>query len=250
VRTFSFEEHDQSFDKCTAQRSQTLIHFLVLLTIGMSPFGCANQQDRVAEAFNTRRNSLITRFGPDGQYDQLYNAASEGDRGARDRLVWLCVELVDTNYDVIRKGLYGRTSWADFASSTVVLGINAAGTVTGDAELKAILHAVSGAVEGTSAAFAKSILQNQGIPAVLAQMESGRAAKLLVITAGLTKNIHDYPVGAAIHDVAEYYKAGTFVGAISNIQKDSAVAQDKAEKARRQLQKIPTVDELLKQGGT
>lgn len=216
----------------------------------MSLVGCASQKDSVAEALVARRNSLITHFGPGNEYDDLYNKASLGDRVARDQLVWLCVELVDTNYDVIRKGLYGRTSWTDFASSTVVLGINAAGTVAGGEELKAILHAVSGAVEGTSAAFAKSILQNQGIPALLAQMESGRAAKLLVITAGLTKNTHDYPIGAAIHDVEEYYKAGTFVGAISNIQKDSAVAQDKAEKATRQIQKIPTVDELLKQGGT
>ena len=52
------------------------------------------------------------------------------------------------------------------------------------------------------------------MPELLAQMESGRAEKLRVITAGLRKGIHDYPVGATIHDVAEYYKAGTFGGAI------------------------------------
>jgi hypothetical protein len=41
-------------------------------------------------------------------------------------------------------------------------------------------------------------------------MEPGRAEKLLVITAGLGKGIHEYPVGATIYDVAEYYKARTF----------------------------------------
>ena len=81
-------------------------------------------------------------------------------------------------------------------------------------------------------------------------MESGRAEKLLVIAAGLRKGVHDYPVGAAIHDVAEYYKAGTFVGAISNIQKQPAVAQDKAEKATQKVKNLETVDELLKKGGT
>ena len=49
-------------------------------------------------------------------------------------------------------------------------------------------------------------------------------SKPLVITASLRSDIHDYPVGATIHDVAEYYKGGTFVGAINNIQKQAAVA--------------------------
>jgi hypothetical protein len=52
------------------------------------------------------------------------------------------------------------------------------------------------------------------MPAPFAQMESHRAEKLLVITSGLRSDIHDYPVVAAIYDVAEYYKAATFGGAI------------------------------------
>ena len=88
------------------------------------------------------------------------------------------------------------------------------------------------------------------MPALLAQMESGRTEKPLVITAGLRSDIHDYPVRATIHDVAEYYKGGTFVGAINNIQKQAAVAQDKAEKATQKVKHLETVDELLKKGGT
>jgi len=42
------------------------------------------------------------------------------------------------------------------------------------------------------------------MPALFAQMDSGQAEKLLVITAGLRKGIHDDPVGAAIRDVPEY----------------------------------------------
>jgi len=48
--------------------------------------------------------------------------------------------------------------------------------------------------------------------------------------------------------VAEYYKAETFVGAINNIQKQAAVAQDKAEKATQKVKHLETVDELLKEG--
>jgi len=88
------------------------------------------------------------------------------------------------------------------------------------------------------------------MPALLAQMESGRTEKPLVITAGLRSDIHDYPLGATIHDVAEYYKGGTFVGAINNIQKQAAVAQDKAEKATQKVKHLERVDELLKKGGT
>jgi hypothetical protein len=66
----------------------------------------------------------------------------------------------------------------------------------------------------------------------------------------LRSDIHDYPVGATIHDVAEYYKPGTFVDAISNIQKQAAVTQDKAEKAMQKVKHFETVDELLKKGGT
>jgi len=41
----------------------------------------------------------------------------------------------------------------------------------------------------------------------------------------------------------EYYKAGTFVGAISNIQKQAAVAQNKAEKATQKVKNLETVHE-------
>jgi len=50
--------------------------------------------------------------------------------------------------------------------------------------------------------------------------------------------------------VAEYYKPGTFVDAISNIQKQAAVIQDKAEEAMQKVKHFETVDELLKKGGT
>jgi len=41
--------------------------------------------------------------------------------------------------------------------------------------------------------------------------------------------------------VAEYYKLGTFVGAINNIQKQAAIAQDKAEKATQKAKHLETV---------
>jgi hypothetical protein len=50
--------------------------------------------------------------------------------------------------------------------------------------------------------------------------------------------------------VAEYYKAGTFIGAICNIQKQAAVAQGPAGKATHKVKHLETVDELLKNGGT
>ena len=50
--------------------------------------------------------------------------------------------------------------------------------------------------------------------------------------------------------MAEYCKAENFVGAISNIHEQPAVAQDKAEKATQKMKDLAAVDELLKKGGT
>src|SRR5215813_760586 len=47
-------------------------------------------------------------------------------------------------------------------------------------------------------------------------------------------NLLPYPVGTAIHDVAEYYKAGTFGGAIRT-SRSRLYAQDKAEKATQRV---------------
>lgn len=232
----------------SAARTRLFVKAFLLLVLLAVESGCAAYHDQFSNVLQSRRDALAMRIET-GEYDRLYDAASAGNLAARNKLVWLLVELIDNNYDGIRKGLYGKTSWADFAASTTVLGLNAVGTVTGGEELKAILHAASGAIEGTSAAFSKSVLQNQSIPAILAGMESNRAEKLLVITGGLTKDIVTYSIGAAVHDVAEYYKAGTFVGAISDMQKKAAVNQDKAEKATRIIKGIPTIDELLKKGG-
>ena len=61
-------------------------------------------------------------------------------------------------------------------------------------------------------------------------MNAERKEALIPIVRGIGKSLDDYPFARALSDLHIYYQAGTFIGALQAIQKDSGVKEEKADK--------------------
>ncbi len=121
-----------------------------------------------------------------------------------------------------------KTTATDFA----LIGLGLAGTAVGGAGVKTILHAISTGVAGANTSIDKNYFYEKTIPALVSKMNADRKVQQLLIIGRLAKCKEvDYSWFEAVHDLNDYYSAGTLLGAISSISKDAGVKQTDSEKA-------------------
>src|SRR5439155_19071954 len=90
--------------------------------------------------------TLQPYFAPDilVRYDAIADPAAR--RQFRDGAVYARLRAYDINFKVFERALAGESGGFLVGSDLIVLGLNAAGAVTGGAATKAILHAASGGI--------------------------------------------------------------------------------------------------------
>jgi hypothetical protein len=89
---------------------------------------------------------------------------------------------------------------------------------------KNVLTSLAGAVTGARAAYEDEILLAHSMQWIQTQMRAQRARVAERILAGTRRSILEYPVAAALTDLEDYYRAGTFTGGI--ISTSETVAAD------------------------
>jgi hypothetical protein len=99
----------------------------------------------------------------------------------RDQILNELIYVIDAAHGQFERNFRVDKRALDFLSDITILGVNAAGAITGTTETKSILHAISGGIAGTEAAADKRFLADQTIEAILAQMHASMAADKLKI---------------------------------------------------------------------
>jgi len=114
-------------------------------------------------------------------------------------------------------------------------GLGLAGTAVGGAEAKTVFSALTAGIAATNTSIDKNFLYEKTISALVAKMNADRKAQQLFIIKRLhdCKSPEDYLWSEAVHDLIDYYAAGTLLGAVAAISKDAGAkevaSQDKIE---------------------
>lgn len=180
------------------------------------------------------------------------NPFEASESNERNRKLRQLIYLVDRNYENWEKRLYDKKSGFDFIGTVSVIAVNAVGSLTGGEETKAILHAISGGIEGTRTAVDKDILQGQNTLAIITKMRELRSKKLTPLLDGMGRPIEAYSMEQGLVDLGEYYNAGTFTVALQDIISTAGKEKDKSDQANQTAktgEKISTVTETTKAGG-
>jgi hypothetical protein len=169
------------------------------------------------------------------QYARAMDKYDEPVRSAmRDRILFDLINQVDVTYNDSEEGLRNEKLAKDMLADFAVIGINAAGTITGTAGTKAILHAVSGGLVAANAATEKIAFKEKAIEALQLQMQAMRKEQYAVLLENMKKDTGKYPLEAGIRDVIEYYYRGTLPRAFQALFEQ---AGSKGEEANRQIKK-------------
>jgi hypothetical protein len=154
----------------------------------------------------------------------------QAGRDCRNQLVSARVYAVDLQFSQFEERLFRQTREAGFAASLATLGVTAGGALAcgGSAQ---ILSGIAAAITGGRAAFEREVLAERTIVAIHTSMRANRTSVLARIRRGLQQPVSDYPLGAGLTDVEEYYFAGTVLGALVGIT--TAVGVQASDAARR-----------------
>lgn len=206
---------------------------VITVTAALLLAGCVvSKEDQALRAVYQRHTELVVSRFTNSSSDP-FTADSVEDRNRKIRQL---IYLIDRHYEAWEKQIFDRKAGADFVGTISVLGLNAAGALTGGAEAKAILAAISGGIVGTKSAVDKDILQGQNTLAIISKMRELRSAKLTPLLAGMkTQSLAEYPMEEAILDLGEYYNAGTITVALQDIIATSSNEKKKNDQANKSV---------------
>lgn len=206
--------------------SQRLIVILVsMCVLG----GCAGvQQGRPARVSyeDVIVNTLIEKYS---KSDAIPADQTKIIEKERNQILGDLIFLTDVNYYKFETELYQGKATFDTATDIAILGLGLAGGIVTYSGTQAIISAISGGIGGTRVSINKNFFHDQSTQALIAKMQSVRKSKLDLMRKAMTLSMTDYPLTQGLSDVAEYYNAGSIVGALQNIVSDAGAETKKAE---------------------
>lgn len=157
----------------------------------------------------------------------------------RRRIVMRFIQGIDAFYDRNVKALllHGKAKY-DTATEIAVLALTG-GAAISDGGTTKTLAAISTLIQGGKMAVDKNIFQDNSPTILIIKMEQLRTERLVEIKKSLmSKEIQEYPLDEALHDVIKYYDAGTLKGALIATVQDSAIKKEVAEENLRKLNNV------------
>jgi len=169
---------------------------------------------------------------------QSYAAATnEADRFRyRNDYIGYRMYIIDVEYSEYEAALTSERQKFGFLTSVGAQGLNTAGALVSPASTVRILSGIAGGVSATRGYYDSEIVVAKTIQIAQGHMRAERDRVAVRILTGQTKAVIDYPLSAALHDLEDYYRAGTLTaGLIEAVGEAGAAAQTAAEiKARAQ----------------
>jgi hypothetical protein len=214
---------------------------LILLALLVSCFhlsGCGykviknNGSDFILHS-SARRDELIKKYSsPSSTWQQQYDKASgESKKQARNDILNDLMWLADDYYGQLTSELRNNNAWRQTLFDAAKLGLGAAGSVVGDAELKAILAATGTAVQGLNTSIDKNFYAQQSVEAIVAAMDSQRAEDKKLVVAGMAQfadQTPTYPLSQGLLDVQKYALDTTLTHALIALSQKAAAAAVKS----------------------
>lgn len=179
----------------------------------------------------TDRSTDLKSLQPTIDAQAITGCLAVENEACRNKIIAARTYAVDLQFSAFEEDLFRQAREAGFATTLTTLGLNAAGAVAGGATPQ-LLSAIAAAITGSRAAFEREVLAERTILAIHTSMRANRMITLARIRRGLTQSIAQYPLGAGLTDVEDYYFQGTVLGALIGITQSVGI---KAEQAEREL---------------
>ncbi|MCP5371927.1 MAG: hypothetical protein H6907_09365 [Hyphomicrobiales bacterium] len=202
------------------------VGILLALVAGCSSFGAPGAPDR---SFDEAQDiaQLEQEFQTAASIKGFYASGQTVDD--RNRFIIGRLVLTDVHYIRFIRQFAVNKALIDSAVDIATIGVDLAVTLVGAAPTKAILGAVSGGLTSSKVSIDKNFFQEKTVPVLVGEMNAQRKHARIPLVAGMHETMDKYPFEQAVIDLQAYYEAGTFIGALHAIQKESGVREQEAD---------------------
>lgn len=217
--------------------------FMVLAMAGCGTLAEPGAPDQSFDV-NDDIKALEDAFKQHASISGFYENDGTQTKPKRDKFIIARLTLINIQYIKFIRQFAVDKAQLDTAADVLVIGLDLAGTLAGGASVKAILAAASGGISSSRISITKNFFQEKTVPVLITAMNAARKEALVPILWGLKKPIEDYQFGQAVADLNFYYHAGTFVGALQDIQKEAGIKErEQDDKLAKFRENIFTEDE-------
>lgn len=160
----------------------------------------------------------------------------------RNRLIYLAIDQMDLNFYDFQKSTRKKRALMQTVLDILEIGASTAISITNGERAKTLIAEGLGFLQSGRTAINKNYaLKDTQI--LFNKMVEKRADVLGLILTKSTEEVEQYPFEAALIDLIAYFRAGTFDGALENLNIDTGASADEATK-RVQNIKIVTKAQL------
>jgi hypothetical protein len=179
--------------------------------------------------------SLIKKYSAE---DAIFSNQSSITVKQRNQTLDDLILLTDVNYHNFEEEFYLGKAFFDTTGDLAIIGLGAAGGLVTHSATQAIISAISGGIGGARVSINKNFLHEFSTQALIAKMQSSRRGKLEIMRKAMTLEIKDYSLSRGLSDIADYYNAGTIVGALQDIVADAGADKKKADEELKNVIKV------------
>jgi hypothetical protein len=197
---------------------------ITLVALGALVSSCASFEGGPPRLYTVADETAIIRNQLAGFDLVEFSKLDEGTR-RQQRNVWIGARMyaMDLNYTAYEANLTRERQGVGFGATAATLGLTTASTLATHISTKDTLTTLAGLVTGARAAYNDEVLIAHSMQWIQSQMRAQRARVGERILRGMKASTTDYPLAAALSDLEEYYRAGTFTGGIISTSETVAV---------------------------
>ncbi len=238
LKCFSSAVHNPHLSRATA----SLLGLCLQIALALGTSGCAlRAANRSIAGPGVPRALRINKARDQGVVTEIDNFlkgkclddASQScaqSRAERNRIIYDLKVIIDRKYEDYAKNYEQVADTTTFAGEVSAASLSGVATIIGDAGTKATLALASTLTQSTLVSAQKNFYQKQTAYAILAVMDSQRLDKWKDILQSMKSDLDEYPLSAALADLAEYRRRGSGVAALESIQQSAGSTQDNAKK--------------------
>lgn len=225
------------------------IYISLLLSIVAFATGCPKYKPSVDFKDRDTFVSKVNEHLKDKQTQYLSALGNDKAKAKmiRNELIEDAIPYIDDAYLDFITGLQSGRDRNSFIADVVELGTTAAIGITNGERPLQILGVALTAFRGGRRSADLNFYKEQSTPILINKMDDNRAKVRETILRREKSEVEDYPMGAAIADIVEYYNAGTLVRAFTQLSKDTGAEAKASEERVRKLKGVPITAEATQE---
>jgi hypothetical protein len=219
-----------AFGRLRLRCAPVTVRFLVLMVCGLSLSGCLTQgnclpttcggperlipieQDLGPIADSTGYADVLSRYDNTTSLDTM--------AGIRNNFIFERIYAMDVKYTAYEEALTKESESEGFWAAVTNAALTGTGALLPVAQTTRLLSGIAAGLTTVDQAYNKQFLYSKTVQILESQMRAKRATVVSLIVVRAKTPVTQYPLGMAMSDLEEYYRAGTLASAFVDLSEN------------------------------